>query len=293
MEINRFKGLGVALITPFRPDGSVDFPSLEKFLEFQIENGVNYLVALGTTSEAATLSTDERVAVVDFIIDINNGRLPLVVGCGGNNTSELVYAIHDMKKPGVDAILSVVPFYNKPNQKGLYEHFKQVANATDLPIILYNVPSRTGTNMTAETTVKLAKKFKNIIAIKEASGDMSQAMQIMKNKPANFLVISGDDALCLPLISLGFDGVISVLGNAYPKEFSDMIKAALINDYKSARIIQYKLVDIIETLFAEGNPAGVKAYLNHKGLIEDSLRLPLVSVSTELKKKIVSLAKTL
>ncbi len=292
MDINRFKGLGVALITPFRPDGSVDFPSLEKFLEFQISNGVNYLVALGTTSEAATLSVDERKAVVDFIIDINNGRLPLVVGCGGNNTSELVYAIRELNKPGIDAILSVAPYYNKPNQQGLYEHFKQVANATDLPIIIYNVPSRTGINISAETTIKLAKKFKNIIAIKEASGDMNQAMQIVKNKPSNFLVLSGDDALGLPLISLGFDGVISVVGNAYPKEYSQMIQAAFENDYKKARTLHYKFVDIIDTLFEEGNPAGVKAYLQQMGLIEDSLRLPLVSVSAELKKKIISLTKS-
>lgn len=293
MDIERFKGLGVAMVTPFRPDGSVDFQALENFVNFQIENGVDYLVALGTTSESATMSADEKNAVVDFIIETNKGRLPLVVGCGGNNTGELVDAVRKLNKPGIDGILSVTPYYNKPNQAGIYEHFKAVANATDLPIILYNVPGRTGSDIEATTTVKLAKDFKNIIAVKEASGDFGQAMQIIKNKPENFLVLSGDDALTLPLISLGFDGVISVVGNAYPKEFSKLVHAALKQDFKTANQIQYKLVDIIDSMFAEGNPAGVKAYLKHKGLIENSLRLPLVKVSAELNKTIVDLAKTM
>lgn len=293
MNINRFKGLGVALVTPFRPDGSVDFTALENFLNFQIDNGVDYLVALGTTSESATMSDDEKSAVVDFIIDINKGRLPLVVGCGGNNTSEVVYTAQKLKKPGVDALLSVAPYYNKPTQKGIFEHFKAIANATHLPIILYNVPGRTASNISADTALLLAKKFKNIIAVKEASGNMAQVMQIVKNKPDNFLVLSGDDALTLPLISIGFDGVISVVGNAYPKEFSQLVHGALDNKYEEARKIHYQLVDIIESMFAEGNPAGVKAYLKHKGLMEASLRLPLVRVSDELNKQIIALAKTM
>jgi len=293
MNINRFKGLGVALVTPFRPDGSVDFKALENFLNFQIDNGIDYLVALGTTSESATMSDDEKTAVVDFIIDINKGRLPLVVGCGGNNTSEVVYAVRKLNKPGVDAILSVTPYYNKPNQRGIFEHFKAIANATSLPIILYNVPGRTGSNISADTALLLAKKFKNIIAVKEASSDLAQAMQIMKGKPNNFLVLSGDDALTLPLISLGFDGVISVVGNAYPKEFSQLVHNALDNKYEEARKMQYQLIDIIESMFTEGNPAGVKAYLKYKGLMEASLRLPLVCVSDELNTHIISLAKTM
>lgn len=293
MNINRFKGLGIAIVTPFRPDGSVDFKALENFLDFLISNDVDYLVALGTTSEAATMTDDERVAVVDFIIEINKGRVPLIVGCGGNNTRAVVTELKALNKPGVDGILSVVPYYNKPNQRGLFEHFKAIANVTNLPVILYNVPGRTSSNLSAETTLVLAKKFKNIIAIKEASGDMSQVMQIVKNKPDNFLVLSGDDALTLPSIAIGFDGVISVVGNAYPKQFGEMVNAALNGNQALARKIHYQLIDIIESMFAEGNPAGVKAYLKYLGLMEASLRLPLLSVSDELNTKIIALAKTM
>lgn len=293
MDISNFKGLGTALVTPFRPDGSIDFNSLEEFIEFQIENGVDSLVALGTTSEAATMSIDERAAIVDFIIDVNKGRLPLMVGCGGNNTSEVVASIKKLEKPGVDAILSVVPYYNKPNQTGIYEHFKAIANVTALPIFLYNVPGRTASNIAAETVIKLANKFNNIVAIKEASGDMSQIMQLLKHKPDNFLVLSGDDALTLPLIALGFDGVVSVVSNAYPKEFKALVSAALNNDFATAQNWQFKLIDIIESLFEEGNPAGVKKYLQNKDLMENSLRLPLVPVSNELAAKINDLASKL
>lgn len=291
MDINNIKGLGTALVTPFRPDGSIDFKALEQFIEFQIKGGIDYLVALGTTSEAATMTADERTAVVDFIIDVNKGRVPIVVGCGSNNTSELVDSVKSFEKPGIDAILSVAPYYNKPNQTGLFEHFKALANATSLPIILYNVPGRTASNIAADTVVKLAKKFKNIVAVKEASGDMSQMMQLLKHRPKDFLVLSGDDALSLPLISLGFDGVISVLSNAYPQEFSTLVKAALNGEYAIARELQYKLIDIIDSLFAEGNPAGVKAYLKIKGLMDNSLRLPLVPVSDQLFKHIDCLAQ--
>ena len=290
MDISKFKGTGVAIITPFRTDGSIDFNALEKLVNFQIDNGTNFLVALGTTSEAATLNKDERQAVVDFIIEINNSRVPLVVGCGGNNTAEVIKYMRQLDKAGIDALLSVTPYYNKPNQTGIFEHFKALANATNLPIILYNVPSRTAANITAETTLKLAKKFKNIIAIKEASGNFEQVMQIVKNKPKDFLVLSGDDGTTLPLISLGFDGVISVVANAYPAQFSKMVELSIQGNFSDARTIHYSLIDIINTMFEEGNPAGVKAYMKHLGLIENSLRLPLVPVSDKLNSRIKQLA---
>ncbi len=293
MDNSKFKGTGVAIITPFRTDKSIDFNALGKLVDFQIDNGTNFLVALGTTSEAATLSIDEKQAVIDFIIEANNKRVPLVVGCGGNNTAEIIKYMREHSKTGIDALLSVAPYYNKPNQTGLFEHFKALANTTSLPIILYNVPSRTGVNISAETTIKLAKKFKNIIAVKEASGNFDQVMQIVKNKPKDFLVLSGDDGTTLPLISLGFDGVISVIANAYPAQFSKMVQLSLQGKFNQARVIHYKLIDIINTMFAEGNPAGVKAYMKHLGLIENSLRLPLVPVSSKLESKIKTLADNL
>lgn len=293
MDSSKFKGTGVAIITPFRIDGSIDFNALEKLVNFQIDNGTNYIVALGTTSEAATLTKDEKQAVVDFIIEINNSRVPLIVGCGGNNTAEIIKDARKFDKPGIDALLSVVPYYNKPNQTGIFEHFKAIANSTRLPVILYNVPGRTASNISAETTIKLAKKIKNIIAIKEASGDFGQVMQIIKNRPKNFLLLSGDDSTTLPLISLGFDGVISVLSNAYPAQFSKMVNLALQGNYDEARIIHYNFIDIINSLFEDGNPAGVKAYMKHLGLIENSLRLPLVPVYEKLEIKIKQLANQL
>ncbi|HAM99083.1 MAG TPA: 4-hydroxy-tetrahydrodipicolinate synthase [Marinilabiliales bacterium] len=286
IDLSQFKGTGVALITPFRADGSVDFSALEKLINFQVKSGTNYLVALGTTSEAATLSIDEKQAIVDFIIEVNNKRLPLVVGCGSNNTRELIDIVRKLEKPGVNGVLSVAPYYNKPNQEGLYQHFKSLANATALPIILYNVPGRTSVNINAETTIKLAKDQKNIVAIKEASGNFEQAMNLVKNKPNGFLVLSGDDATALPLIALGFDGVISVVANAFPSEFSKLVQLSLNGDFEQARVLHYRLIDIIHTLFEEGNPAGVKAYLHCKNMIEDSLRLPLVPVSANLMAKI-------
>ncbi len=288
MNIDNFRVVGTALITPFRKDGSIDFTALKNMVNFQIENGVSYIVALGTTSEAATMSKDEQTAVVDFIIEENNGRVPVVVGCGGNNTAEVVKQLDELNKPGVDAILTVVPYYNKPNQNGIYEHFKAIANATKLPIILYNVPGRTGMNMTASTTLRLANGFDNIIGVKDASGNFAQADQMLRQKPANFLVLSGDDALSLPLIACGFDGVISVVSNAFPKEFSSMVEFALSEKVSEARILHYQMVDIIDSLFVEGNPAGVKAFLTNKGLIENNLRLPLVPVSKALAKLIKS-----
>lgn len=285
-EISQFKGTGVALITPFRADGSIDFNALESLINFQISNGTNYLVALGTTSEAATLSLDEKQAIVDFINEINNHRIPLVVGCGSNNTRELIELTRKLNKNDINGILSVAPYYNKPNQEGIFQHFKALADATTLPIILYNVPSRTSVNISAETTIRLAKEKKNIIGIKEASGNLEQAMHLVKNKPNGFLVLSGDDATALPLIALGFDGVISVVANAFPLEFSKMIQLSLQGDYEKARQLQYKLIDIIYSLFEEGNPAGVKAYLYCKKMVENSLRLPLVPVSNPLMARI-------
>jgi 4-hydroxy-tetrahydrodipicolinate synthase len=293
MDNLKFKGVGVAIITPFRVDGSIDFNALEKLINFQIKNGTNYIVALGTTSEAATLTTDEKQAVIDFVIEIINKRVPLVVGCGGNNTAEIVNQLRDYDRPEIDAILSVCPYYNKPNQTGLFEHFKAIANATKLPIILYNVPGRTASNLTAETTLKLAKKFKNIIGIKEASGDFTQMMQIVKNKPKDFLMISGDDGTTLPLIALGFEGVISVVSNAYPAEFAKVVQLSLQGKFDEACTMHYKLIDIINSLFEEGNPAGVKAHMKHLGLIENSLRLPLVPVSEKLEAKINQLCDQL
>jgi 4-hydroxy-tetrahydrodipicolinate synthase len=286
MDQNNFKGVGVALVTPFRTDGSIDFSALETLINFQINNGTDYLVALGTTSESATMTVDEKNAVVDFVIDINQNRKPLVVGCGGNNTASLVSDLKKYQKPGIDALLSVAPYYNKPNQRGLFEHFKAVANGTNLPVLLYNVPGRTASNLSAETTVALAKKFKNIMGTKEASGNFSQCMQLVKNKPKNFLLISGDDALTLPLVALGFDGVISVVQNAFPAEYSKLVQAAMANDFAAARTLQYKLVDIIDALFEEGNPSGVKAFMAHKGMLENNLRLPLVPVSEPLFQRI-------
>jgi len=294
MDISKFRGTGVAIVTPFKTDGSVDFNALKNIVNFQIDNGVNFIVALGTTGEPATLNDDEKQAVIDFIIEVNKKRVPIVVGCGGNNTAELIkYTNQIEQNEGVDAILSVAPYYNKPNQTGIFEHFKALAKSTKLPIILYNVPGRTASNINEETTLKLANQFDNIIGIKEASGNFSQMMQIVKNRPDNFLILSGDDATALPLISLGFDGVISVISNAYPKEFTEMIKLSLQGDFNKAKSIHYSLLDIINTMFEEGNPTGVKAYMKHLNLIEDNLRLPLVSVSEELNSKIKILADNL
>jgi 4-hydroxy-tetrahydrodipicolinate synthase len=294
MDISKFKGTGVAVVTPFRADGSIDFNALKRIINFQIDNGVNFLVVLGTTGEPATLNKDENQAVIDFIIEENDKRVPLVVGCGGNNTAELINYIHKLeKKQGIDALLSVAPYYNKPNQTGIFEHFKALSNSTKLPIILYNVPGRTASNISAETTLKLANSFDNIIGIKEASGNFTQMMQIVKNRPNNFLVLSGDDGTALPLISLGFDGVISVVANAYPKEFSTMIDLSLQGKFEDARDIHYSLIDIINTMFEEGNPAGVKAYMNYLKLIDNTLRLPLVPVSKELNSRIEVLANKL
>jgi 4-hydroxy-tetrahydrodipicolinate synthase len=279
MMANKFKGVGVALVTPFHKYGTIDFSALEKIVEHVIAGGVNYLVVLGTTGEAATLSGDERHAVVDFVLETCNGRIPVVVGVGGNNTQEIVNKIKEMSFDGIEGILSVSPYYNKPQQKGLYYHFKTIASVCPKPIILYNVPGRTGSNMTAETTLQLAKVFDNIVAIKEASGNMNQIMEILRNKPEGFSVISGDDALTLPMIALGGEGVISVVANAWPAEFTSMVKLCLEGKFEKARQLHYSLFPIIEKLFEDGSPAGVKAALQILELAENSVRLPLAKVN--------------
>ena len=288
----QFTGTGVAIVTPFHTDGNINFNSLSNLIDFQINNGVNYLVVLGTTGESATLNKNEKKAVIDHVIKINNKRVPLIVGIGGNNTNEVVENIKNFHAyDEIAGILSVAPYYNKPSQEGLYQHYKMIAEACPVPVILYNVPGRTSVNISAETTLRLANDIENIVAVKEASGNMEQIMNIIKNKPENFSVISGDDALTFPMICLGADGVISVVANAYPKEFSNMVNYARQSEIDKAKEIHYKLINIIQNLFTEGNPAGIKAILNINGLIENNFRLPMTGVSTNHYEKLKNLAK--
>ncbi|NJK87117.1 MAG: 4-hydroxy-tetrahydrodipicolinate synthase [Bacteroidales bacterium] len=287
----KFLGTGVAIITPFREDSSIDFKSLDKLVENIIAKGVEYIVVLGTTGENVTLSKDEKKAIVNYVIDVADKRVPIVVGVGGNNTHEVIHSIQDYDYSSIDGILSVAPYYNKPTQNGLFQHFKTIASASPVPVILYNVPGRTGSNISADTTLKLAKECKNVVGIKEASGDFNQIMQIIKNKPKGFHVISGDDALSLPMISIGGSGVISVTANAFPKEFSDMVRFALAGELNKANELHYKMYDIICSFFTEGSPSGVKAALEILGLIKNYVRLPLVPVSEDHYKKIAQLIK--
>ena len=279
-------GMGVALITPFKEDESVDFDALKKLVEHQIKNGTDYLVVCGTTAETPTLTEEEKEEIKRFVVQQANGRIPIVLGVGGNHTKAVVEKLQKTDFTGIDAILSVTPYYNKPSQEGLFQHFAAISNASPLPIILYNVPGRTGVNMTAETTLRLANEFSNICAVKEASGNFGQIDQIIKNKPTDFLVISGDDGITFPLITLGAVGVISVIGNAFPREFSRMVRLALHGDYDNARQIHYRFTELIELLFVEGNPAGVKSMLALMGLIENKLRLPLVPNTINTYEKI-------
>ena len=276
MERNKFIGMGVALVTPFKTDGSVDFSALARLVDYQLKNGTDYLVVLGTTAETPTLSAEEQLEITQFIVEKVNGKLPIVLGMGGNDTRALVQKISTANLNGVDAILSVTPYYNKPTQEGIYQHYAAVAKSTKLPIILYNVPGRTGVNMSVETTLRLANDFSNIIATKEASGNIAQVDAIIKNKPKDFLVISGDDAITFPLITLGASGVISVIGNAFPCEFSKMVRLALADDYQTALTIHHGFTELIELLFVDGNPAGVKSILSAMGYLENQLRLPLL-----------------
>ena len=276
MRETRLKGMGVALITPFKEDGSVDYDALLRLVDYQLENGTDFLCVLGTTAETPTLTKEEKEKVKRTIIDRVDGRLPILLGVGSNSTQAVVDSVKNDDMTGVDALLVVVPYYNKPSQEGIYQHYKAVAEATELPIVLYNVPGRTGVNMTAETTLRLANDFENIVAIKEASGNIAQMDEIIKNKPEGFDVISGDDGITFPLITLGAVGVISVLGNAFPREFSRMTQLALEGDYANALLIHHKFAEMCNLLFVDGNPAGVKAMLGIMGMIENKLRLPLV-----------------
>ena len=293
MMQNIFKGLGVALVTPFKADGSVDYDALRRLLDYQLSNGVDFLCVLGTTAETPCLSAEEKVKVKNIVVEKVQGRVPILLGCGGNNTAAVVESLKNDDFTGVDGILSVCPYYNKPSQEGLYQHFKAIANATDLPVVLYNVPGRVGVNMTAETTLRLANDCPNIVAIKEASGNFAQIDDIIKNKPSHFDVISGDDGITFPLITLGAVGVISVIGNALPKEFSRMVRLALNGDYKNALEIHHKFTELFGLLFIDGNPAGVKAMLNIMGLIENQLRLPLVPARITTLGEISAIVKEL
>ena len=285
-----FTGTGVALITPFRrQQETVDFTKLEALIEHIITSGVDYIVALGTTSEAATMTESERSAVQEFIVETVGGRLPIMLGVGGNNTLSLTDMLASINFDGISAILSVTPFYNKPNQRGLLAHYRAVAEASPVPVVMYNVPGRTGINMTAETTLTLANECPNIIGIKEASGNMAQVMELLRNRPAGFRVISGDDALTYPMLTLGADGVISVMANGLPKEMSDMVRLAMKGDLKKALLLHYRMLPLMNAIFDEGNPTGIKALLETEGMITNVLRLPLVKASKQLTNKLTTL----
>ena len=286
---NPFIGTGVALVTPFRKQETIDFSRLETLINNIIEGGANYIVALGTTSEAATMTDTERHALQDFIVESAGGRCPIMLGLGGNNTLAVRDTIANTNFDGISGILSVAPYYNKPNQRGLAQHFKQIADASPVPVVLYNVPGRTGVNMQAETTLQLAEECPNIIGIKEASGNIAQVMQILRNKPEKFMVISGDDSLTYPMITMGASGVISVLANALPKEMSAMVKYALKGDQKKALPLHFRMLPLMNAIFDEGNPTGIKALLEIQGQISNNLRMPLVKSSKQLYNKISSL----
>ncbi|KUM21382.1 4-hydroxy-tetrahydrodipicolinate synthase [Flavobacterium psychrophilum] len=288
-----FIGTGVALVTPFKKDFSVDTQALKRIVNYVIDGGVEYLVVLGTTAESATLSQDEKELVIATIVDANNGRLHLVLGIGGNNTMKVVEELKTRDFSKFSAVLSVSPYYNKPTQEGIYQHFKMVAEASPIPVILYNVPGRTASNMLPETVLRLAKDFKNLIGIKEAAGDIVQAMKLIQGKPKDFLVISGDDMITLPMILAGGSGVISVIGEGYPKEFSQMVRLGLQRKVDEAYILHYKLMNSIDMIFEQGNPSGVKEIFKSLGLSENTVRLPLVSVNEDLSNRLDLFTKQL
>ena len=281
-------GTGVALVTPFKKDFSVDVEALKRIVNFQIDNGIDYLVVLGTTAETATLSKQEKELVIQTIVDANNGRLPLVLGVGSNNTQEVIDELKTRNLTDFTAILSVSPYYNKPTQEGIYQHFKAIAEVSPLPIILYNVPGRTASNMLPSTVLRLANEFKNVVAIKEAAGDIVQAMTLIKNKPKYFLVISGDDMITLPMVLAGGAGVISVIAEGFPKEFSEMVRLGLNKRVDEAYKIHYLLADSIDMIFEQGNPAGIKEIFKSLGLSENTVRLPLVNVNEDLANRLHS-----
>ena len=293
MVHNIFKGLGIALITPFMEDGSVDYKSLIRLVEYQLDNGADFFCILATTGETPTLTQEEKQKIKDLIVDLVGGRVPILMGCGGNNTAAVINELQTADFRGIDGILSVCPYYNKPSQEGLYQHFKAIAGATKLPVVLYNVPGRTGVNLQAATTVRLAQDCENIVPIKEASGNLEQVDEIIKNKPADFDVISGDDALTFPMVSCGAVGVISVIGNALPKEFSKMIRLQMKGEYDGARKIHHRFTDLFSLLFVDGNPAGVKAMLSEMGFIDNVLRLPLVPMRVKNVQRMSEILKEL
>jgi len=284
--MNTLIGTGVALVTPFKNDYSVDVEALTRIVNYQIDNGINYLVVLGTTAENATLSQEEKELVIQTVVITNNGRLPLVLGVGGNNTHKIIEELKSRDFSDFVAILSVSPYYNKPTQEGIYQHFRAIANASPVPVIIYNVPGRTGSNMLPSTVLRLAHDFKNIVAIKEAAGDLVQAMSIIKDKPKEFLVISGDDMIALPMVLAGGSGVISVIGQGFPKQFSELIRLGLDKNVDEAFKLHYQLADSIDMIFEQGNPGGIKEVLKSLGISDNCLRLPLVNVNTDLANRI-------
>lgn len=289
MATNIFKGLGIALVTPFKTDGSIDYVALKRLIEYQTDNGSDFLCILGTTSESPCLDQEERAEIKRFVVEVNQGRLPVLMGCGGNNTKAVVKELQSFDLRGVDGILSVCPYYNKPSQEGLYRHFKMIADNCPLPVVLYNVPGRTGINLKSETTVRLANDCRNIVAVKEAGGSLEQVDEIIKNKPSHFDVLSGDDALTFPMIASGAAGVISVIGNALPREFSRMIRLEFNGEYEPARKIHHRFTELYSLLFVDGNPAGVKALLHEMGFIENELRLPLVPTRVATVQKMAAI----
>lgn len=293
MARNIFKGLGIALITPFTPEGEVDYKSLKRLVEYQINNGADFLCILATTAEAPCLTHEEKDKITELIKEVVNGRIPILKYCGGNNTAAVIEEMKATDWSGIDGILSICPYYNKPSQEGLYQHFKAISAASPLPIVLYNVPGRTGVNMKAEATLRLANDCENIVAIKEASGSLEQVDEIIYNKPDRFDVISGDDALTFSMVASGAAGVISVIGNALPKEFSRMIRLEFKGEYEPARKIHHMFTELYSLLFVDGNPAGVKALLNDMGFIENQLRLPLVPTKIETKQKMADILERL
>lgn len=293
MATNIFRGLGIALITPFTPDGEVDSNSLKRLVEYQLQNGADFLCILATTGETPCLSAEEKAEIKRLVVEVNNGRVPILMGCGGNNTRAVVQELKSADWSGIDGVLSVCPYYNKPSQEGLCQHFKAIAEASPLPVVLYNVPGRTGINLQAQTTLRLARDCENIIAIKEACGSLEQVDEIINNKPARFDVISGDDALTFSMVASGAAGVISVIGNALPKEFSRMIRLEFNGEYEPARKIHHRFQQLYSLLFVDGNPAGVKALLHEMGFIDNVLRLPLVPTRLTTLQKITTILKEL
>lgn len=291
MKYHQFKGLGIAVVTPFTQSGAVDYQALERLVKYQLESGADFLCILATTGETPCLSCDEKDAITSLVKDVNQGRVPILKYCGGNNTAAVIAEMQSTDWSGIDGILSICPYYNKPSQEGLYQHFKAISQASPLPIVMYNVPGRTGVNMSAETTLRLAWECENIVGIKEASGSLEHVDEMIKGKPERFDVISGDDALTFSMIASGAAGVISVIGNALPKEFSRMIRLEFQGEYEPARKIHHMFTELYSLLFVDGNPAGVKALLSDMGMIENVLRLPLVPTTIKTKEKMAAILK--